>query len=1176
MRLQSSIAKMTRFALNRDGQGMKSATNSWESFQPRGGVRLGGWLVFDLTSLPFFDGVYYELELSALNPLLPVEFPENVDRLWDEAEYFVSLPDGGDEITLTPEFPDLMPAIELSGADIADLVVAYITAGTTKAADAALVAANTVLDEEDKKRGGAVRTLIETILANAGFEINGGLGCELKLSDVGLDIERSTVKGDKIIAHTRCDGTLSAQFYLTFSADFSAEANPLGVKLWEKKAKIADQQFDVGPQFEFDSLDFIAAPNPVEFPTKTAADDFTQWDLPGGATARFGKGATFDMDYSPNGDLIAVGTSTGAWLYDAENGEEVALLRTGVRESSVTDVRFSQDGKTLATTILGAGVILWDVAARTQKPRVGGIFGKVRSFNHDGTLLATAIPGEREAVVWDVATGTEKHRFSHNPNWRSVSFSPDGKTLAVFDSLGEGVHLWDVTTGERAASLSGDGTLSLSFSPDGETLAYAVRNGKIYFWDVAEQTVTNVLVGHSNDEGRNDDVYSLSFSPDGRTLASGGDDGTVRLWNVATGEQISILTGHIGAISRVSFGRDDKTLTSFGHFSGSDRSVHKWDLATRLPKFTISGHWTASTKIEQQVIFSPDGKTLASIDSLDGAIHLWDVATGRGRAVLNGCLGVGDYILSASFSPDGKTLASGGSDGMMRIWDVASGREIAVLKDDNDVWQVSFSPDGKTLASSTVHEVRLWDVRTWTEKSVIGPRGGYQIVSFSPDSRTLASTDIGGNEALSDNDVQLWDVDTGQWIRALTGHTERVVSVSFSPDRDSRILASASYDGTVLMWNVDSGRIIATLSGFNVSFSPDGKTLATADYDADSGFMVRLWDVPTVTEIGAPIRHRASSVIFSPDGKALAGISGWSSDYEVFLWNVEERREIAVHRNLNHTSVSFSPDSKTLASMGYDHGAIYLWDVATGEKKNITFTRHTDRVYSASFSPDSKILASAGDNDGTVRLWDVPTRSEIGQLSGHTSYVRSVSFSPVRDSKILASGGDVTVRLWDVKTRTEIAELTGHDDIVRQVVFSPDGKRLASVDGQYDGEARLWDVEKEQEIATLAGGATGANWEVRSVNFSPDSETLAGACTDNMVRLWDAEDGAQIGAIPGPGLHLSRVICSPDGKTLVATGGEEADTSWRRVVYLWDVATRGNRCDQGATRIGFGCEFQSR
>ena len=197
-----------------------------------------------------------------------------------------------------------------------------------------------------------------------------------------------------------------------------------------------------------------------------------------------------------------------------------------------------------------------------------------------------------------------------------------------------------------------------------------------------------------------------------------------------------------------------------------------------------------------------------------------------------------------------------------------------------------------------------------------------------------------------------------------------------------------------LLWNVDSRRTIAILTGYTVSFSADGKTLATADRDPDSRPVVRLWDVHTGTEVDAPIQRGASSVIFSPDGKTLAGIGGSSSDKEVFLWDVEGSREIAVHTHRGHTSVSFSPDSKTLASMGYDYGAIYLWDVATGGRKNIMLTRHTDIVEGAGFSPDSKTLASAGGDDGAVRLWDVPTRTEIGGLIGHTSRVRSVSFSP--------------------------------------------------------------------------------------------------------------------------------------------------------------------------------------
>ena len=768
--------------------------------------------------------------------------------------------------------------------------------------------------------------------------------------------------------------------------------------------------------------------------------------------------------------------------------------------------------------------------------------------------------GGGKIYVWDVATGTEKYRFGSNVT--NASFSPDLRTLAVTHNWRRRVSLWNVTTGDHIATLPEVTSFrSTSFSPNGETLASGGDDGKIYLWDVAEQTVTKVLLGHGDPDfvgTSNDDVLSVSFSPDGKTLASGGMDRTVRLWDVDSGGQISILTEHIGQVNRVSFGRDDRTLASISYENGS---VHKWDLDTGRPKFTISGHFPAGTNIEQQVIFSPDGKTLASIDTNDGAIRLWNVATGRQRSSLNGCLGVGQHIRSVSFSPDGKTLASGGSDSMMRLWDVASGREIAALKHDSDVSSVSFSPDGKTLASSSHGEVRLWDVHDWTERAVIAHIGGVSSMSFNPDKNRNILAIAGADNIV--NMVQLWDVALSREIAVLE-HTDSVQRVRFSPD--GKTLASVSR-GIARLWEVGTWREIAAIPHnghvHSLSFSPDSKTLASGGTDQTvRRGDVRLWNLDTLTEIGAltgrsnPVR----SVTFSPDGKALASIATGRWDNKLILWDVEGRREIAVHnyKNRNHTSISFSPDSRTLASMGYDNGAVYLWDVATGRKKNVTFTRHTGHVYSASFSPDSQTLASGGVG-GTVRLWDVPTRTEIGALSGHIGDVRSVSFSPDRDSNMLASADDSkVVRLWDVGDRTQIAEFTGHTGHVRSVIFSPNGERLASVGGYpFGDEARLWNVEKEQEIATLAGHTTGANWEVRSVSFSPDSETLAGACTDNMVRLWNVEDGKEIAEFSGPPLYLSRVIFSPDGKTLAAIGGEETDASWRVVVYLWDVPTWG-------------------
>ena len=520
--------------------------------------------------------------------------------------------------------------------------------------------------------------------------------------------------------------------------------------------------------------------------------------------------------------------------------------------------------------------------------------------------------------------------------------------------------------GERIATFGGR-VRSMSFSPDGKTLAAGADDGKIYLWDVETRTVRTVLTGHAGSSSSDAWVFSVSFSPDGKTLASGGNDGTVRLWNLVTGGQIAVLTGHIRYVNRVSFGRDGKTLASF---SLHDKTVVMWDLVTRLPKFTISGYQALNRSLDQYVSFSPDGKTLASIGSDDGAIHLWDVTSGRQRAALNGC-GVGEYIASANFSPDGKTLASGGSDHMLRLWDVDSGREITFLKHDSGVRYVSFSPDGKTLASEAGGEVHLWNVDSWGRKSVLSHYGGVNSVSFSPDGRTFATT---GRDDTGEQ-VYLWDVNTGKQIGVLVGHAKPITSVSFSPS-DGVILASSGYDGAFL-WDVAARKKIATLTleaVKSVNFSPDrdSKILAGGGFGT-----VRLWNVeaPESPEEIAVLNSDSDSydLSFSPNGKKLAGVIR-VGHYQgtIRLWDIDTGTEIATFPGYGDgaSSVSFSPDSGTLASMGYDNATVHLWDIATGKEK-IRLTRHTGGSIHGrvSFSPDSEMLASGG-GDGAVRLWD--------------------------------------------------------------------------------------------------------------------------------------------------------------------------------------------------------------
>ena len=205
-----------------------------------------------------------------------------------------------------------------------------------------------------------------------------------------------------------------------------------------------------------------------------------------------------------------------------------------------------------------------------------------------------------------------------------------------------------------------------------------------------------------------------------------------------------------------------------------------------------------------------------------------------------------DRVNSVSFSPDGRTLASGGtmivededrhSVGIIQLWDVASRTQTAVLEEHSgleghsSVSSVSFSPDGQTLASTGYYIIRLWDVASRTQTAVLLDADAREV-SFSPDGLTLASADGGRNT------VRLWDVASGTLTAVFGRHTSIVSSVSFSPD--GRTLASGSWDNTVRLWDVASGTQTAVFGGrrsvpgdearsayiYSVSFSPDGRTL---------------------------------------------------------------------------------------------------------------------------------------------------------------------------------------------------------------------------------------------------------------------------------------------------------------------------------------------------------------
>jgi len=691
----------------------------------------------------------------------------------------------------------------------------------------------------------------------------------------------------------------------------------------------------------------------------------------------------------------------------------------------------------------------------------------------------------------------------------AVAYSPDGKNFASGDLSGK-VAVRDAATGmPRYGATHGQYVLAVAYSPDGRYLATGSSDGKIRIEDVSDEGLllkdNNVatLVGHT------DGVLTVRFSPDGKQLLSGSYDNTARLWDLATRKMVQEFKGHSWWVWAAEFSPDAGRIVT----AGQDGNSIVWGKTSAIGSRLSAVSQTTNDPGRQPTADSrqPLYAKLTEFTGHDGAVY------------------------SAKFSTKGDLIATGGYDKLVMIWNPDEVRPVNIANrldgvpdpkpnhliltgHDGPVRTVAFSPNGQlALSGSEDNTIRVWDVSSGESvKALRGHGGGVRSCDFSPDGKWVIS---GGD----DERIRVWDLQGYQEVRVLhatvfAGHEDAVLAARFS--RDGKQIVTASRDRTASLWDAGTGKPLRRfeegheflISG--AAFFPDGRQLATGAGDNS----VRIWDMTAGTQ----------KLVLSPTGRI--------------------------------GTLAVSPDGKWLAtgSVGTD---IKIWDANTG-KLGTTLSGHAAEVSAIAYSPNGELLAS-GDSRGNVRLWrransaDGPALKLESELIGHNGSITALRFTP-DGGRLITASSDRTCGQWDIAGGEELRQLTlKHPESVTSLDVSADGSlALTTCD---DGFVRLWRLADAAQLSAVQSPGKPFN----AAGFSPDASTaVLTTSEDKQVRLWDISTATAAGAVaPNSGAETELLIdfnkvggevwgalFAPDGRHVLTLGGNDAQ--------LWDLESR--------------------
>lgn len=837
----------------------------------------------------------------------------------------------------------------------------------------------------------------------------------------------------------------------------------------------------------------------------------------------------YTLALSPDGQFAACGRANQIFIYHVPTGQLVTRLNDPALEKA------SRDGR--------PGVAHLDIVQSL-------------AFSKQGDLLASG--GFRTVKLWRYPRDVQQLKFTGDTPMTALAVSADRKTVALGQEAGT-IKLWSLVPTETDAAaepaiLTGHaGAIhGLSFTSDGAKLLSTAADKTVRVWNVADAQP----IGRIDLPADANDVTTLLLPapvadaaeplPDIEHLATAGADNLIGLWRLPTAlpqtladapEKTSVL-----AVSR------DGTLLAMASAKGlvrvvraqTNELVHQWQAIEEGPVYALALQVTPPVEAAEGQAEQPAADAAAATPQIrlaaagaDGAVHVFDAATGEEQLVLRGSL---TAIGSIDFSPDVKQLVAGAADGAATLWSLEPIKPTAAMaKGDAPATVAVVSPDGKLLATNGTSGGRpailVRDLETGKLlHTLLGHEGPVAALAFSNDNTRVAS-------GSADKTARVWDLRDAKFpqVASFTGHEGAVTAVALNADA-SQVVSGAG-DNTVKLWTVADATEVMNFAGHTAAIAGVAFGPGNAPISASADKTIRVWNAAngqvarTITEAAA-----ISAFAVSRDGTRM---SAALADKTIKVYNAADGNALATltgHQDAIH-SLGFNGDGSRLVSGAAD-GQAMVWEVADGRLLEIlpvaglavaTYGMAADRIIATddqgsaallplrfagalkgmakpvtkiAYHPNGQLVLAACE-DGTVRGYN-PTTFAQAFAANHGAAVHDLAIRS--DGQLMASAGeDKLVKLWNPTNgaAAQPAQLAGFAAPVRSVAFTDDGARVIGTGGTEEaGEVLVFNIAPpagllEQSIVGHAGIVQSC------VSLGAGNQMISSAA-DGSLLAWEA------------------------------------------------------------------------